>query len=51
MRLYRDYDEKFIYLCVLVLCFPVFGGGLRLVDLKCDYRVTPLAVDREDPVL
>lgn len=38
-------------LVLLITGAQVFGDAVQVVDLKSDYRVAPLAVDRPDPML
>lgn len=35
----------------LLCCASAFAAETKVVDLKCDFRETPLAVDRPNPVL
>ena len=41
----------FIALLMLSLCSPDLAGAQQTVDLRCDFRTKPLAVDRIDPML
>ncbi|MDQ8183138.1 family 78 glycoside hydrolase catalytic domain [Pelagicoccus sp. SDUM812005] len=43
--------KTFTLAALLSACLAAFSSEIKLVELKCDYRSAPLAVDRPDPVL
>lgn len=53
VRLWRRQMIRYILLPLFLftLTISAFGGAPQVVDLKCDYRTTPLAVDHSDPLL
>lgn len=42
--------KRLLCLPLLLLGVQAFGSEFQIVDLTCDYRETPLAVDRQDPL-